>query len=154
MRFFAHMSAIFVAGVVILTGTETILQGPMGLLSGFGKSVGGFLIWLILGLVCAPIGLLLRHLMGKLPFPPFYVAIVTGVGIGWMLIPIMNPAMAPPLTFASHPFGLLIVYTLAGGLGGLVWHCIEFKKDPPRMFDVTGFRAQIVGFSGRDRSAK
>ena len=131
MRFFSHMTAIFVAGVVILTGTEVILQGPMGVVSGLGKSIGGFLIWLILGVVSAPIGLMLRLVVGKLPFRPLYVAIVTGVGIGWILIPVMNPAMAPPLTFASHPFGLLIVYTLAGVMGGIAWHCIEFKKEKP-----------------------
>ncbi len=112
-----------------MTGTEVILQGPSGLLSGLGKSLGGFMIWLVLGVVSAPIGLGLRHVMGRLPFHPLYVAIVTGMGIGWILIPIMNPAMAPPLTFSSHPVGLLIVYSLAGGLGGLVWYCIEFKKE-------------------------
>ncbi|MDB5665792.1 hypothetical protein [Cypionkella sp.] len=129
MRGMAHMCAIFLAAVVIVTGTETVLQGPVGLLSGLAKSVGGFMIWLMLGVVSAPIGLILRNIMGRLPFHPFYVAVVTGIVIGWILIPVMNPAMAPPLTFSSHPVGLLIVYSLAGGLGGLVWYVIEFRKE-------------------------
>jgi hypothetical protein len=127
MRGLAHMSATFLAAVVIVTGSEVILQGPSGIIDGLGKSIGGFLIWLVLGLGTMPIGLALRHVVGKLPLRPFSVAVGSGICVGLALIPVLNPGMAPTLSLASHPFALIIVYSLAGGLGGSVWYAVEFK---------------------------
>jgi hypothetical protein len=122
-----HLCAVFVAAVIIVTGTEMILEGPSGFISGVGKSIGGFLVWLILGLVTLPLALVLRHFAGRLPLRPLPVAMGVGVAIGWVLIPVLNPAMTPSLTFASHPVGLLLVYSLAGISGGVVWWAIAFR---------------------------
>ncbi len=74
-----------------------------------------------------PIGLALRYIVGKLPFRPFLAAVGSGICVGLALIPVLNPAMYPALRLASHPFALIIVYSLAGGLGGTVWYAVEFR---------------------------
>jgi len=125
------MGAVIVAGVIILTGTQVLLDGPFGLFDGLLKSLGGFFIWIILGFVSMPLGLSLRYVAGLLPFPPLPVAIGFGVAIAWVLIPVLNPTMAPPLSFASHLVGLLIVYSVAVIVGGVVWCAIEFKNEKP-----------------------
>lgn len=126
-RGIAHISATFFAAIIIVSGTDIILQGPSGLISGLGKSIGGFLIWIIIGVVTMPIGFALRYIIGKLPLDPYHAAVGIGVCIGLALIPVLNPAMMPSLTLASHPISLLIVYSLAGGSGGLIWYFVEFR---------------------------
>jgi hypothetical protein len=122
------MCATFLAAVIIITGTETILEGPSGLLSGLGKSIGGFLIWLTVGALSLPLGLALRLIWGRFRVQPLPVAVATGVATGWILIPLLNPAISPVLTFSTNPIGLLVVYSLAGGFGGVVWWSIEFGR--------------------------
>jgi hypothetical protein len=127
MFILAHMCAVFSAWVIILTGSEMLLEGMEGFSSGLGKSIGGLLIWFFLALVSLPLGGALRYLAGRLPVRPLSGAIGVGVAVGWALIPVLNPAMSPSLTFASHPVGLLVVYSLAGIVGGTVWWAIEFQ---------------------------
>ena len=124
---FAHISAIFVGAIVIFAGSEVILEGPAALFLGLAKGFGGFFMWFILGLASAPLGVALRYALGYLFGPSKVVAICTGIVIGFILIPVLNPAMTSVLTFHSNSKGLLFVYVTAGALAGRAWYWMEFE---------------------------
>ena len=83
---------------------------------------------LVLGLVSAPLGLALRYLVGLLPVSPRPAAVVTGLAVGWALIPVLHPGMVGGVTFTSNPFAMIVIHGLAGGLGGVLWGAVEFGK--------------------------
>ena len=125
----AHMAAMFVAQMIVFAGVEAIRFGPFGVLSGFMKSLGGFLILLIVAGVTLPVGLSLRWLAGKLPASPRRIAVSAGVLIGLMTIPLVHPSTDPSMSFGTHPVALLVWHALAGACGGWVWYCVERPGD-------------------------
>jgi hypothetical protein len=121
----AHVVAMIVAQLIILTGAEAIMFGPSGVLSGVMKSLGGVLILLIVAGVTLPVGLSLRWLAGKLPAWPSRVAVSAGVLVGLMTIPPVHPSTDPSVSFGTHPVALPVWHVLAGACGGWVWYCTE-----------------------------
>jgi hypothetical protein len=118
------MAAMFVAQMIVFAGVEAIRFGPSGVLSGVMKSLGGFLILLIVAGVTLPVGLSLRWLAGKLPASPRWVAVSAGVLVGLMTIPLVQPSH-PSVSLETNPVALLVWHGLAGACGGWVWYCIE-----------------------------
>lgn len=130
------MCAIFAAGVIILTGTYVMRYGPTSFLYGLLMSLGSFFIWFVLGLISLPIGLALRSFAGLLPLPPLLVATMVGMAIGLILMPILSSALASSLSFDSRPASVIVVYSLAGIVGGIVWWAVEFqgaKQNDPKI---------------------
>ena len=125
----AHMAAMFVAQMIVFAGVEAIRFGPFGVLSGVMKSLGGFLILLIVAGVTLPVGLSLRWLAGKLPASPGRVAVRVGVLVGLMTIPLVHPSFHPSVSLGTTPVALLVWHGLAGACGGWVWYCIERPVD-------------------------
>ena len=124
----AHMAAMFVAQMIVFAGVEAIRFGPSGVLSGVMKSLGGFLILLVVAGVTLPVGLSLRWLAGKLPASPRRVAVSAGVLVGLMTIPLVQPSH-PSVSLEANPVALLVWHGLAGACGGWVWYCIERPGD-------------------------
>jgi len=120
----AHMAAMFVAQMIVFAGVEAIRFGPSGVLSGVMKSLGGFLILLVVAGVTLPVGLSLRWLAGKLPASPRRVAVSAGVLVGLMTIPLVQPSH-PSVSLGTNPVALLVWHVLAGACGGWVWYCTE-----------------------------
>jgi hypothetical protein len=119
------MAAMFVAQMIVFAGVEAIRFGPFGVLSGVMKSLGGFLILLIVAGVTLPVGLSLRWLAGKLPASPRRIAVSAGVLIGLMTIPLVHPSFYPSVSLGTNPVPLLVWHGLAGACGGWVWYCVE-----------------------------
>jgi hypothetical protein len=119
------MAAMFVAQMIVFAGVEAIRFGPFGVLSGVMKSLGGFLILLIVAGVTLPVGLSLRWLAGKLPASPRRIAVSAGVLIGLMTIPLVHPSFYPSVSLGTNPVALLVWHGLAGACGGWVWYCVE-----------------------------
>jgi hypothetical protein len=120
---------MFVAQMIVFAGVEAIRFGPFGVLSGVMKSLGGFLILLIVAGVTLPVGLSLRWLAGKLPASPRRIAVSAGVLIGLMTIPLVHPSFDPSVSLGTHAVALLVWHGLAGACGGWVWYCIERPVD-------------------------
>jgi hypothetical protein len=118
------MAAMFVAQMIVFAGVEAIRFGPSGVLSGVMKSLGGFLILLVVAGVTLPVGLSLRWLAGKLPASPRRVAVSAGVLVGLMTIPLVQPSH-PSVSLETNPVALLVWHGLAGACGGWVWYCTE-----------------------------
>ncbi len=110
---------------MIMAGTEALLFGPMGLVSGLAKTVGGGLIFLVLAVVSLPLGLFLRWAVSRVVATPLVGAAICGVSIGAVLIPVLHPAMYPGLSFDTAPLGLTVVHALAGLIGGVLWWVCE-----------------------------
>jgi hypothetical protein len=115
---------MFVAQMIVFAGVEAIRFGPSGVLSGVMKSLGGFLILLIVAGVTLPVGLSLRWLAGKLPASPRRIAVSAGVPVGLMTIPLVQPSH-PSVSLGTNPVALLVWHVLAGACGGWVWYCTE-----------------------------
>jgi hypothetical protein len=122
------MAAMFVAQMIVFAGVEAIRFGPFGVLSGVMKSLGGFLILLIVAGVTLPVGLSLRWLAGKLPASPGRIAVSAGVLVGLMTIPLVQP-IHPSVSLGTTPVALLVWHVLAGACGGWVWYCVERPVD-------------------------
>lgn len=128
----AHLAAILVGSFIITVGVDMLAyEWPIGL-SSWGKWVGGFLIFFIIGLLTAPIGLGLRFVLGRLGQRNLPAAVVTGTLVGLALIPVLHPAMYPGLSIDTNPVGLVLVHGLAGAAGGLGWFGTELYQTPLR----------------------
>ena len=108
-----------------MMGLDAISSGAVGIADGTAKWIGGFLIFGFLAGLSIPIGLLVRAAVGLLPMKPLLGAVLTGAAVGLALIPVLNPAMYPDVSFQSDPFRLVLVHASAGVVGGLVWWSIE-----------------------------
>jgi hypothetical protein len=125
--FAAHLAATSAAAVVLFVGLDVLTVGPTGVLSGLAKYIGGLAIILLVCVLTAPLGLTLRYLVGLLPVPPQPAAIVAGIAAGLALIPILHPGMIGGISFLSNPLALIAIHGLAGGVGGVIWHTVEFR---------------------------
>jgi hypothetical protein len=124
----AHFAATVAAAIVLFIGFDVLTFGPTGVLSGPGKSIGGFLVILLICTISVPLGLALRYLVGKLPLSPRPVAVAAGIAVGLALIPILHPGMIGGISFTSNPLALIVIHGLAGCVGGMIWHAAEFRN--------------------------
>jgi hypothetical protein len=132
----AHLAATYAGSLIITVGIEELAYGaeygPAVALGGAGRWLGGFLIFFILGLLSAPIGIGLRFVLGRIRQRNLPAAVITGVLVGLVLIPVLHPAMYPGLSLETDPIGLLLVHGLAGAAGGLAWFGTELFQTPMR----------------------
>lgn len=125
----AHLAAVLLGSLVLLVGMEAIVFGPMGLLQGFGKWIGGILIFAVLAMASLPVGLLLRAIVGRFSTSPFCGATLCGAVVGLGLMFVLHPAMYLGVSFWTDPLALSLAHAIAGICGGLVWHAIEFGSE-------------------------
>ena len=124
----AHFAATSAAAVVLFVGLDVLTFGPAGVLSGLGKSIGGFVVILVVCAFSVPLGLALRYLVGRLPLSPRPAAVAAGIAVGLALIPILHPGMVGGVSFSSNPLALIVIHGLAGCVGGVIWHAVEFRN--------------------------
>jgi len=122
---------VYLGSLILVIGIEVIVFGPVGIVQGLGKWVGGFLIFLILSVLSLPIGLLMRYRVGLLPITASQGAIFGGVVVGMVLMFVLHPAMYPSLSFGSSPLSLTLVHSVAGLSAGVIWYSIEFAWKEP-----------------------
>ena len=128
----AHVFAVLSGSLLLMSGVEMILQGPLGALDGAAKWLGGLLIFSVVAIATAPVGMTLRWLVGKLPMRPMEGALLGGASIGIASVFVLHPALYPNLSLATHPVQLVILHLIAGLAGGWAWHRIEFStKEKP-----------------------
>jgi hypothetical protein len=111
-----------------MAGIGGIRGGLEGALESLAGWVGGALIFATLAVMSAPVGLLLRWIAGRMFNRPQMPALMIGVVVGLMFIPVLHPAMVPSLAFASDPMKLFVVHAGAGLVGGAVWIVLERPK--------------------------
>lgn len=128
----AHLAATLAGSLIIMVGTDVLEYGWAVGLGSWGKWMGGFVLFFIIGLLTAPLGIGLRYVLGRIGQRNLPAAVITGVLVGLALIPVLNPAMYPGLSFDTNPLGLLVVYGLSGAAGGLAWFGTELFQTPIR----------------------
>ncbi|MBO9478231.1 hypothetical protein J7382_11860 [Shimia sp. R11_0] len=121
----AHVCAVFAASAGIMAGMGFVDAGFVGLIDQLAGWVGGFLIFGLLSVLSVPVGLLIRSIVGRFATHPERASVGTGLGISLALIPVLHPAMMPPMSVWSHPLQLIAVHSIAGVLGGWLWFAIE-----------------------------
>lgn len=108
-----------------MSGLEAVISGWLGVVDGATKWIGGFLIFLVLAVATVPLGLLFRHLVGKVNIPPLTGAVFTGMAVSVGLMFVLHPAMYPGISVFTVPVLLPVVHVLAGVAGGYTWWMIE-----------------------------
>ncbi|MEM8592910.1 MAG: hypothetical protein AAGF13_10325 [Pseudomonadota bacterium] len=126
----AHFAGVFAGSFVVNVGLGYINSGLIGALEASTGWVGGFLIWTILALLSAPVGLLARFDLGSFFHSPSPVAYLVGVAASLLLMVAMHPAMYPSISLESNSFALLLVHVTAGLLGAQVWLWVEKPGQP------------------------
>ena len=127
---------MLVGSLIIVVGVEVVALGWQAGLGGLGKWLGGLLIIAAIAILALPIGIGLRFWLGSMGQQNLVAAVATGTAIGAALLPVLHPALRPPLSLETHPVALLIVHCLAGCAGGMAWFVIEQFQTP--RYDGTG----------------
>jgi hypothetical protein len=121
----AHFVSVYTASGALMLGLGALDAGLTGALEFAARWFGGFLIFGILAMVSLPLGLFIRYLALKFLKPSFAGSVGIGVSVSWILVFILYPAMMPPLSFETAPFGLLLSHGIAGAVGGWVWWLLD-----------------------------
>ena len=128
----AHVSAVLLGSCLIVTGTQAIISGPIGIIEGSAKWLGGILIFGFVACASLPAGLALRFLIGTLPMTPLHGAFLGGTLASLAIAFVLHPAMYPSVSMSSHPLHLSALHLFAGLSAGLLWHFIEFHSKERR----------------------
>lgn len=125
VQFKAHLAAVCTGSLALLAGSRLLDTGPVGFFEGVFNWLGGIVIVLALAATSFPAGLAVRWVIGLLPAPALIGAVFGGVAVGLCLLPFLHPALLPCVSWDSHALGLVVLHSVAGALGGVVWFWVE-----------------------------
>lgn len=118
----AAFAAVQAGALMVCIGLVVVSDGPLSAIEGVGIWLAGQFIILPLAVLCAPLGALLRMVLGFVFDQPRPVALTTGTAIG-----VLGAAL---LAFTAEDGWIfwaasLSVGAIAGFVGGWVWWRIE-----------------------------
>ncbi len=121
----AHFLAIQAGALFVCVGMMVVEDGLGAVLEGIGTWIFGQLVIFPIAIASMPVGLGVRYLGGKVLGETYAAALASGVCVGclsWLAI-----TWDSSLTSEGVAIGLVLA-SVAGLIGGLVWAAIETSK--------------------------